>query len=347
MGNQTSNINKDYIEKVNHILRSSDIEDRNKIIELITNAQKESTDVSLNNKEVIFDEENVENNPSISTDINDKNQTNSKTLEQIEPILSNIDYDKFESLKYNLNDKVKFSDFEKLEKKEKIKNFVKYAVGIGVGFTLFNSIGAVAAGIAIYKFSNKKQKKFKLTKDSYVKTITSIETKESSLIDDYNRKLEKKIEELIGDSNKYNLNVYKAKYENQIELLSQMINVRKNTRVKKGELTNRHLKVFALKQQLSTAKYNLNNINKRIKRKELISEIGKENINLDNPIYNNLTFGNIYLGTLNTGRKFKLYTEKVTNVVKNFISKRIIKKDDNNGIDDEYVTTIDWGHHKR
>ena len=104
-------------------------------------------------------------------------------------------------------------------------------------------------------------------------------------------------------------------YENQVELLDKMIEVRENTKKEKGLLTNRELKIHALKSQLHKSKRNLKNVDKNIIRDELIDSIGEENINLDSKLIKNLTIGNMYLqmkkARLNSGKKLKLFKDSL------------------------------------
>lgn len=242
---------------------------------------------------------------------------------------SYIDYEKFESLKYKPTDNIKFRDYNTLEKSRKIGKIITYAASMGVGFALLNVLGVAVAGVIVTKVFSKKDKKFKLIKDSYVKNITLVETVEKALIASSNRKLERQIEEILEkNNNRYTLDVYKKKYENQIELLNRIIDIRRFTKANNGDFTDKYLRMFALRQELHNSKYNLSNINKKIKRKELIRDIGREKINLEAPIYRSLTLGNIYLNTLKAKRKIKLYSNKATIMAKDFIKKRINKVDD-------------------
>lgn len=172
----------------------------------------------------------------------------------------------------------------------KLSNLSKVLIpvaGAAVGFTFAGGIVGIAAGIAVGSLASailhKKPIKFKLVKKLKEMKITKITTEESKLIEEYNKKLEDQIYKLLSEPhNNYNLQIALSRYENQVELLRKRMEIKKNEKVKKGELLKYKLELTLLKNQLETAEKRIEVIREKIdiyddkKKEQKLSKINKK-----------------------------------------------------------------------
>ena len=93
----------------------------------------------------------------------------------------------------------------------------------------------------------------------------------------YRKQLDEKIDKVLGERHlNYNLEIDKLRYENYIELLKKMIELKENEVVKKGGLLKYKLQLTALRRQLKVFEISLNNVNSKInstKRPQKLSKI--------------------------------------------------------------------------
>lgn len=229
-----------------------------------------------------------------------------------EPNIS-VDPSIYENAKYIQTNKLSDSNYETLKEIyefNKKNSKIKFtAIGAGLGFILLispiggfgpivSTLGAIGIGKLFNSWIKKKQskQKFTLTKESYTGKITEINTTESQIIHSSNQLLKEEIEDLAKHpSNDFKLQLLKLKYINQLNILNQIISVRKNSKSKKGGLTYDSLNIAALEQEKNKAKSDLKRINQLITRDRLIDEIGAENVDLSSLKYKNLTIGNMLL----------------------------------------------------
>lgn len=147
----------------------------------------------------------------------------------------------------------------KTEKKP-ITNGVKTAIMLGSFFTL-GLPGTVIAGIIIHRH-NKKCKLYR--KDKGI-VCSDIQSKETKLIEESNKRLEEQIDKLLSEPhNNYKLEASKIRYANEIELLNARIELKRTQKVKKGQLTKYKLELAALDMQLKRANRNLKDIEQKI-----------------------------------------------------------------------------------
>lgn len=162
----------------------------------------------------------------------------------------------------------------------KFKTVAKYAGGVLVGNLVAGPIGAVAVTIWM-----KKHKKVSLQKDKNPKKITKISTSEMSEIEKYNQTLNNEINRLLSEPhNNYKLEINRIKYENQIVLLENLLDIKLSKKVKKTEILKQKIDVVSTKMQLETAKKNLANIQSKIKEYEKeqgLSKVNKELIEVN------------------------------------------------------------------
>lgn len=139
--------------------------------------------------------------------------------------------------------------------------FFMLAVG---GIVVAVAAGAVFGGFITSKIA-KKIRKYSLKKDKRVKKISKIKTKETSLIEESNKRLEEQIDKLLSEPhNSYKLEASKIRYANEIELLKARIELKRTQKVKKGQLTKYKLELAALDMQLERANRNLKDIEQKI-----------------------------------------------------------------------------------
>lgn len=174
---------------------------------------------------------------------------------------------------------------------------------------------AVIATISIVKKLNKK---FKLAQQPGEK-ITEVKTEESELIEEYRKKLDKKIDTILSQyHHNYDLMVDKIRYENYIELLKKRIELKENQVVKKGELLKYKLQLTALRNQLKTFKLSLEKINDRIKSNNKVQRLSR--------VYENLEEVNQKLKQNNQSQNKKVIALKKLEVRKeNLENKRNLK----------------------
>ena len=147
----------------------------------------------------------------------------------------------------------------KTEKKP-ITNGVKTAIMLGSFFTL-GLPGTVIAGIIIHRYN----KKCKLYREDKGIVCSDIQSKETKLIEESNKRLEEQIDKLLSEPhNSYKLEASKIRYANEIELLKARIELKRTQKVKKGQLTKYKLELAALDMQLERANKNLKDIEQKI-----------------------------------------------------------------------------------
>lgn len=237
--------------------------------------------------------------------------------------------DIFEELKFKPVEKSQFKDADSIMAGKTTKKIGKFVAAGALAFTVLGPYGVslLAVGYLINKKVRKKVKKAKLTKESYIGIITEVQTTESRLIEESNQRLMANIDKLLdGNYNDVELQKQKLNYANQVELLEKMVEIRKNTKKEKGQLTRRELRIQALKGQLHKAKKDLRYIEKNEKRNELVDSIGIENINLDSRLMKNLTIGNKILQIQEAHQKIKLQGGPLKSA-KNFLSNKLTVSD--------------------
>ena len=110
--------------------------------------------------------------------------------------------------------------------------------------------------IVAYAIVNKKNKsnKLKLQKNKNIgNKIKSVKTPQSELIKEYQKKLDAKVDALLSESNdKYSLEISKARYLSQKELLDKMLEIELNKEIKNGHLTMHKLKCLSLKNRMES-----------------------------------------------------------------------------------------------
>lgn len=244
-----------------------------------------------------------------------------------------VDPSIYEDFKYIQKNKLTDSNYETLKEidefNKKVSKIKFTAIGAGLGFMLLispiggfgpiiSTLGALGVGKLFNSWINKRQskRKFALTKESYTGKITEINTIESQIIRSSNELLKKEIEDLAKNPNdNYRLELAKLKYLNELDILDQIIDVRKNSKSKKGGFTSDSLKLAALKQEYKNASKNYNIIKKKIERKELENNEYAQNLNLNSIRYKNLTIGNALLKR--DIKKFKMQEEALNRRIEN------------------------------
>lgn len=132
---------------------------------------------------------------------------------------------------------------------------------------------SIIATISIIK---KLDRKFSLDKNQPGEQITQVKTEESELIEEYRRKLDEKIEDVLTQYyHNYDLMIDKIRYENYIELLKKRIELKENQVVKKGGLLKYKLQLTALRNQLKTFEVSLEKVNNRIKSNIKVQKLSK------------------------------------------------------------------------
>lgn len=325
---------------------------QDEVIENNTDDNTNQIDKSNSDNSFTIDNSDIMSQPNDSYNIEipsvpSEEEDNIKTDTSANPNLSEQSFGDLilDELKFKQDVSTQLSDFDTVVKREKRNDNYKVIISSTLAFSVMGPVGAVAMGLIADTYAKKSLKNISLNRNFYNIKIHDIQTQESKLIDEYNEKLKMQIDKLLQTNyNDFNLQKYKVSYSNQIELLEQIINIRENTAKKSGQLISHHLKIFALKTQLIKLKNNLKNIEKNIKRNELLSAIGKENINLDSYFLKNLTLGNIYLNSVYKMNKIKLQGGLVIpskNYIlnaKDFILKKVKSKLENQ---------VDSGKYKR
>ena len=179
-----------------------------------------------------------------------------------DPEKKDLDEDPEKKDQKNPDDKDKPEDELGKNKTEKkpITNGVKTAIMLGSFFTL-GLPGTVIAGIIIHRHN----KKCKLYREDKGIVCSDIQSKETKLIEESNKRLEEQIDKLLSEPhNSYKLEASKIRYANEIELLKARIELKRTQKVKKGQLTKYKLELAALDMQLERANKNLKAIEQKI-----------------------------------------------------------------------------------
>ena len=116
--------------------------------------------------------------------------------------------------------------------------------------------GGLPGFIVAYAIVNKNNisNKLKLQKIKDIgNKIKSVKTPQSELIKEYQKKLDAKVDALLSESNdKYSLEISKARYLSQKELLDKMLEIELNKEIKNGHLTMHKLKCLSLKNRMES-----------------------------------------------------------------------------------------------
>ena len=129
---------------------------------------------------------------------------------------------------------------------------------VASGYLLLGVPGVIIGAVVAPKIVAK----MKLNKEKKAAKITKAGTDETRLIEEYNRKLEDAILELLSKPNKnYELEIAKLKYSNQIELLERRIQFKENQTVKRIELFKYNLELMTLRRELQRARKTLEYLN--------------------------------------------------------------------------------------
>ena len=160
-----------------------------------------------------------------------------------------------------------------------------------------------------------------LSDETYFSIIEDIQTEERNIINLYSQKIEEQILNLLSSPhNNIELEKNRIRYENQIELLKEMIEIRKSARKKENELSKSDLRLLALKYELYLQKFKLKNINKKIeeynnsnevsKVSEELSQVNKEILKTDEKFsIKNIKFVKNIMGF--SSKKYKVVKEKI------------------------------------
>ena len=126
-------------------------------------------------------------------------------------------------------------------------------------------VGGIVAAVIL-----KKKGKFKLQKIQSKAIIKEIKTEESKFIAEENKKLEEAINKLLNSplsngQSRYELEIAKLKYQNQIDLLQRRIDFKKSQLGELGNKAHNRLHLLSLELILKTS----------IKRLELLQKLSK------------------------------------------------------------------------
>ena len=225
-----------------------------------------------------------------------------KREEKVESGVDNIDNNEVDQNEYDLNFVSEFKPEEK-EIKSKIGLAKPLKVALSVAGTLVpfaaitmlaaptgiaSMIGAGVVGLAASIASGvtiRKLQKIRLQKNDKPKKITKISTPETMEFENYRQALDKDINRLLSEPhNNYKLEISRVKYENQIDLLEKILEIKLNKKIKKSETLKHKLDVIATKMQLETAKQNLTKVNQKIneyEKEQGLSKVNKELIEVN------------------------------------------------------------------
>lgn len=166
------------------------------------------------------------------------------------------------------------SPMENIEIKEDYdeNNLYQQKEGSKIKSTLING-GKAIAGFAVTtpivvfgtSWNLLKKGKCRLQKNSSHKTITGSKTEESSLIREYNRKLEENINKCLKEKHRnFDLEINRLRYENKIELTKKVIEHKKDELIKKGKDIRQLFRINSLQAELEFAQKKLERINEKI-----------------------------------------------------------------------------------
>ena len=146
-----------------------------------------------------------------------------------------------------------------------------YAGGALVGYAVIGPVGVIGGLVATKLIRKLSKGKLKLVRDKKPKKISKVAIMESQAREEYLANLDREINDLLSKPhNNYKLEILRVKYENQIKLIQQILEINLRKKLKKGEFVFHKLKIMDIKMQLDSATKNLEKIN------EQIAEYGKE-----------------------------------------------------------------------
>ena len=117
-------------------------------------------------------------------------------------------------------------------------------------------------------------KKSVLSRTQQEQLIIEFKTNESKLIEQYRKKLEERIDQLLNESHSnYHLKIEKIKYENYIELLKRIIELRQNTLMRGNKILQIKFEIISLKKQLEQFESKLKEINEKINQSEKLNNV--------------------------------------------------------------------------
>ena len=186
-----------------------------------------------------------------------------------------------ENLPQNHNDFTIPFNFE--QGNNKLTKRGKIVAGV-IGFMYGGPIGSFVA-IKLSKHLKKffSNHKIKLQKKANNKLIMSVSTPEAKLNQEYLKNLDTEIDRLLSEPhNNYKLAINQKKYEKQVELLQKQLELKVNTKNKKGVVYK--LDLVSTRRQLEDAKAKLNKINSKIEkynRKQKLTRLNEKLIDVN------------------------------------------------------------------
>lgn len=242
------------INKNNEVSYGDYIPDEQDTIETV---QEVPSQESIENSEIeVKDLENTpKNNESVASD----NIQDEQNKMQSTPVPTEI---LFPSPMENIEIKEDYDENNLYQQKE----------GSKIKSTLING-GKAIAGFAVTtpivvfgtSWNLLKKGKCRLQKNSSHKTITGSKTEESSLIKEYNRKLEENINKCLKEKHRnFDLEINRLRYKNKIELTKKVIEHKKDELKKKGKDIRQSFRINSLQAELEFAQKKLERINEKI-----------------------------------------------------------------------------------
>ena len=168
-----------------------------------------------------------------------------------------------EDIKNNREARENIEQIKSANRKKILKNTLIIAGATAVG-------PLIGIGAAVILAKTGKLKLQKVPKDC---TIKDVSTEECKLIDEYNKKLEAQIDELLSrpllnEQSNYELELARLKYENQLKLLEERIKFKKSQLSKVGSKAQNRLEILALELRFKAA----------IKKLEIQRNLAAENV---------------------------------------------------------------------
>lgn len=196
-------------------------------------------------------------------------------LNEMEAILLNSKREQQEEINYNLN---KLSE---VNSNIDFNKGIKIVLGSYLGFSVLGPLGAIGAGVIVHELVNNP----KIQKEIINKRISKISTPEYALNKLYRKNLSVQTEKLLNKSdNKMNhsLELQKLTYENQIILIKQIIDSKRNQKDKAGYSLINKLKVKELEFELDAYQKEIEKINLKIANNLKTDKLNLINENLEN-----------------------------------------------------------------
>lgn len=209
------------------------------------------------------------------------------------------------------------------------------------GGMMIAGIPGLIVGVTVAILANElidKSRKFKLVRTPKQKTvekpvgqkIVSVETAETRLIEEYNKKTESQIRNLLNRPldarhNNYELEIAKLKYLNQLDLLEKRMEFKLNEAQKDGLKVKHRLEVLALENQYNKAKKSFERLKNYMPTNNKNDKLTLLNKNIEE-VNKQLSNTNI---TIHKKNSLKLRITKLQQQRISLIDKMILKK---NGI---------------